>query len=94
MARRNKPDKGPVFPAWFYGPNEGECDVFNSPEDVPEGWGRKPGVPETIIVVQTTEILNRDELVAELKARGIDINPIWGDAHLKRIVDGDVSSTR
>ena len=31
----------PGFPAWFYGP-KGEAEVFQSPEQVPEGWADAP----------------------------------------------------
>lgn len=29
------------WPAWFYGP-AGEAEIFNSPDDVPDGWKDHP----------------------------------------------------
>lgn len=36
-------DEETVFPAWFYGPNEGDADIFNAAADVPKGWSRYQG---------------------------------------------------
>lgn len=33
------------FPRWFYGPN-GEADVFQSADEVPEGWLDHPSKHE------------------------------------------------
>lgn len=90
MARRNVKSKGPIWPSWRYGPN-GEKAIFKAPEDVPFGWTSKQGTPEPIIELPPVVILDRDELVAELTERGIAINPTWGNAHMKRIIDGDIS---
>lgn len=92
MARRVKTPKGLIWPAWFYGP-EGESVICKTEDEVPEGWARKAGRPEPTFEIATTVILDHDELVAELIARNIRIKPTWGDAHMKRIIDGDVSPT-
>jgi hypothetical protein len=92
MARR-KPDQGPFWPAWFYGPHDGECAIFAKPEDVPEGWSRKAEEAEPAVEARPTETLDRDALIAELTARNIPVKPSWGTAHIKRIIDGDVSPT-
>lgn len=34
------------FPAWFYGPN-GDAQIFESAEDVPQGWADAPGKAPT-----------------------------------------------
>lgn len=36
-----KPYQHQAWPAWVNGPN-GESRIFNSPEEVPEGWGANP----------------------------------------------------
>lgn len=90
MARRAKAPKGPAWPAWFYGP-DGDSVICNTPEEVPEGWGRKPGTVEPLMETQSTVVLDREALVAELKRREIAIKPAWGNAHMKRIIDGDIS---
>jgi hypothetical protein len=30
-----------AWPAWFYGP-DGDAEIFDAPEDVPEGWEDHP----------------------------------------------------
>lgn len=90
MRRRVVIDRS--WPSWRYGPN-GEAQIFQTEADVPRGWTRKPGVPEEPRPSRETVVLNRDELVATLQFRGVDISPLWGVAHMKRIIDGDVSPT-
>lgn len=80
-----------IWPSWRYGP-DGQEGIFNKPEDVPFGWVKKKlkqfeGAPEV-------EKLNKDQLIKDLKAKGIAIDPRWGIAHLKKVLDGDVSPTR
>jgi hypothetical protein len=91
MSRRNRAPKGPSWPAWFYGP-EGAKGIYHKEEDVPDGWKRKADAPEPDLEVQATEVLDHDALVTKLKELNIRIKPTWGDAHMKRIIDGDVSS--
>lgn len=88
---RIKPDYS--WPSWRYGPN-GESAIFHRQEDVPQDWTRKPGeqpdpLPDMVIVRH-----DRDELITKLTELGIAINPTWGTAHMKRIIDGDVSPIR
>lgn len=92
MARHNSKPKGPIWPSWRYGPN-GEKGIFECAEDVPVGWTAKVGVPEPVLEVAPTIILDKDALIAELTERGIEVNPLWGNAHMKRIIDGDISPT-
>lgn len=71
------------WPSWRYGP-DGESGIFNSEEEVPTGWTRKPGVP----FVQAEQIqLDREDLVAQLTTQGIEVNPTWGKAHMKKVLD-------
>lgn len=44
--------EGTTWPGWYYGPN-GAADIFNGPDEVPEGWedhpskvGEKPAAPK------------------------------------------------
>lgn len=91
MARiRNGPRE--YWPSWRYAP-DGSGQLFYRAEDIPEGWARKPGAIIERVAPTPTQILNEDELIAELKARNIDIKPTWGHAHMKRILGGDVSPT-
>lgn len=84
---------GPIWPAWFYSPINEDCGIFSVQESVPEGWTRKRGEAEPEIEVHHTEILDKSVLTDQLVALGVDINPTWGNAHMKRIIDGDVSPT-
>lgn len=80
------------WPSWRYAPN-GESKLCHSADEVPEGWSRKPDGPSTPLIKQDTQILDRTQLIAELMERRIPIKPTWGNAHMKRILDGDVSPT-
>lgn len=82
-----KPDT--TWPQWMHSPS-GESRVFEKFEDVPEGWINSVGeVYEKPLPV----IYDYDELVRQLTEKNIEINPIWGTGHLKRILDGDISPT-
>lgn len=82
------------WPSWRYGPG-GQAAIFQKAEDVPWDWTKKPGdAPEVPRVNVAPPALNRDALINQLIQIGIDIDPQWGMAHMKRIIDGDVSSTR
>jgi hypothetical protein len=85
---RNKIDRS--WPSWRYSPS-GEGKIFQSEAEVPIGWTKKPG--EVYVPTAGPLRLNKDELISQLKAKGIDINPIWGSAQLKKVLDGS-STTR
>lgn len=91
--RRKAQPKGPIWPSWRYGP-DGKSGVFESELDVPDGWGLKPGEFPPPKEDKPTIFLDRAELVIELQQRNIDIDPTWGVAHMKRIIDGDSSTAR
>lgn len=79
------------WPAWRYDP-AGRGEIFQSAEDVPIGWTRKPGdVYEARAEPSPTTILDRDVLVAQLMEMEISIKPTWGNAHMQRIINGDAS---
>lgn len=90
--RRRGVQPNQEWPAWRYGPS-GESAIFQSEEEVPNGWTKKPGIPDPEFVARAPVALNRDDLVAKLSEIGVEINPTWGNAHMKRIIDGDVSPT-
>lgn len=88
---RERPDLS--WPSWRYGP-EGESAVFRCEEDVPIGWTKKPGdTPVEVYSPPPTVPLDRDYLVTHLLENGVEINPTWSNAHMKRIIDGDISTT-
>jgi hypothetical protein len=77
------------WPDIRYGPS-GQIKLFYSPEEVPFGWtSDKPSTHMS----QVDELLDHDELIAKLTEMGVEINHTWGHAHMKRIIDGDVSPT-
>lgn len=78
-----------LWPDLRYSP-DGRQKLFNSAEEVPDGWTTKPPI---ILNLQPTVTLDRDELVNVLTSRGVSIDPTWGNGHMKRIIDGDVSPT-
>lgn len=80
MVRRVPKD---VWPSWRHGPN-GESAIFQREEDVPYGWTKKkhqefePVAPIAI---------DYEAVKSELIKRGIEIDPRWGNAHLKKVLD-------
>lgn len=77
------------WPAWYYGPN-GEAQIFNGPDEVPYGWVGRPGQKFEPV---TPVIHDRDDLVNQLEAKGIAVDPRWGVAHMKKVLD-DSSTSR
>ena len=72
------------WPAYRYGLN-GEAEIFERIEDVPDGWSKYPD-PE-YIPPGTPEPLDQEFLRDALKAHGIKINPQWPNAKMKEILD-------
>lgn len=70
------------WPAWYYGPN-GQSEIFNSEEEVPEGWhdhpskterkAKKPAEPKESPYKNQSDA----EVIAELKKRKLDYNERW-----------------
>lgn len=89
MARQRREVNPIRWPSWRYGPN-GESAVFKQEADVPFGWTRKPG---DIYVPNTSLSVDRDDVVGQLEALNVKIDPTWGKAHLKKVLD-DCSPTR
>lgn len=88
MATRRTKFNG--WPSWRYGPN-GESGIFQSPSDVPFGWTSKPG--QVFSPLDAKPALDRDKLISDLLAKGIEPHPAWGIGHMKKVLD-DGSSTR
>lgn len=78
------------WPGWWYGPN-GEGKIFEAAHEVPLGWVNHLG--HTLFKPVEPIVLDKDDLIRELTAKGIEINPIWGNAHMKKVLD-DCSTTR
>lgn len=71
-----------VFPGYRYGP-KGECELFQSEDDVPKGWHRN--TPEGLAKLElkdedTDDLdgLDKEALEATAIAEGIDIEAIKG----------------
>jgi len=79
------------WPDLRYDPNTGVTKLFYCAEEVPVGWvEKKPRIVEA--PVGTT--LDREELVSELYKRGLAIDPLWCNAHMKKVIDLDISTHR
>ena len=89
-SERKRPNRD--WPGWRYGP-DGEGAIFNRQEDVPEGWTRRPGIPEPTFIRPTTKTLSRGDLIAQLTEHGIEVNPLWGNAHMQKVLN-DISPAR
>lgn len=74
------------WPSWRYGPN-GQSAIFKCEEDVPPGWTKKPGEQPEVFVQREYELLDKGKLWLELEAKGVEIDPTWGVAHMKKVLD-------
>lgn len=78
------------WPDVRYDPATGEPTLFYQAKDVPFGWlTKRPRIKTPKVGVY----YDKQELINQLTNLGIDINPTWGTAHMKRILD-DRSSAR
>lgn len=82
--RRPKIDRS--WPAWRFNPITGDGEVFQCEEDVPEGWTGAP-VELEIFEHTTFEPLDQEAILAALIDKGVDIDPTWGVAHMKKVLD-------
>lgn len=55
------------WPAWFYGPN-GQSDVFESADEVPEGWQDHPSKVADAVTIATDTDANGHLWNAEIYA--------------------------
>jgi hypothetical protein len=67
LARESAPYSHQEWPAWFYGP-DGAAHVFNSPEEVPNGWASHPDLvgKKAELKDVALNISDDDDSVAEL----------------------------
>jgi hypothetical protein len=82
-AKEKRSQKKAMWPDLRYGPN-GECKLFNAPHEVPEGWKQRADEEYT---PPAAVPLDREQLIKGLEDKGIVINPIWGRAHMKKVLD-------
>lgn len=81
MARDRHP--AIVWPAWFHAPN-GDSAIFQLQEDVPEGWSRKR---QSAYEAPTPLAVDKEATLARLMKLGVLIDPRWGSAQLKKVLD-------
>lgn len=84
------PKKKPPWPDLRYNATTGEVKLFNSPEDVPQGWFPRP---KGKFVQTAPKTYDKQDLINKLLAKGVTIDPRWGSAQLKKVFD-DLSSPR
>lgn len=89
-SKQKRIDRQGKWPDLRYSPS-GEVKLFYSAEEVPDGWTTKAQIEYKSL---PTVVLNKEELIEELINRGIEIDPTWGNAQLKKVLDNDISSTR
>jgi len=77
------------WPDIRYSPT-GEIKLFYSAKEVPFDWSIKP--PGTHFG-KPAEALDKAALMAALTEKGIEINPTWGSAHMKKVLN-DCSTSR
>lgn len=78
--RRNRIE----WPAWWHSP-DGESQLFETAEDVPEGWTPKP--PSVIYepVAQGPQV-SKESILKQLEEFEVQINPTWGLAKLQEVL--------
>jgi len=78
------------WPDVRYDPVTGKGELFYEAKDVPYGWVHKPPLK---ITPRVGVELDKEDLLTRLQDLGVEINPTWSNAHMKRILDGDCSPT-
>lgn len=90
------------FPAWFYNPETKEGQIFESADDVPEGWvDRLDGEPKVVgskakaPKAQKTEptddtSMTRAEMIEALKNGGVEFKVTAKNAELHDLLKGKV----
>ena len=93
ITRRNLKPIDRDWPAWRFGP-KGESAIFQCAADVPDDWKTAYDIEEDRDVPRhPCEEHDPDELRSKLLELGVEVNPIWGTAHLKKVLD-DRSTAR
>ena len=89
--RRRPEINSKSWPSWRYGPN-GEAAIFQTEAEVPHGWTRKPGE-----IYEAPQPIghDRDQLIADLEAKGVEVLGHWSNSYMKELLvssQGDQSS--
>lgn len=82
-AKEKRAARAIPWPDLRYGP-KGEVKLFYSAEEVPPNWTSKP--PKGIDP-KPPQLFDKQELINALTERNIEINPTWGNAHMKKVLD-------
>lgn len=72
------------WPAWRFSP-DGESQLFEKAEDVPEGWTSKPPSVIYEAPAQSAKI-NKEDVIKQLQDFSVDIDPRWGLAKMKEVL--------
>lgn len=71
------------WPAWFHAPN-GDSAIFQTRSEVPDGWTRKK---QSEYNAPTAVAIDKDATIARLKQLKIFVDPRWGAAKLKKVLE-------
>lgn len=75
------------FPGWRYGP-DGQAEIFERAEDVPPGWTDNPNDFAPVEAAEDDpNHASREEVIAALRARGIDFDGRWSDKKLRKLLE-------
>jgi hypothetical protein len=79
------------WPAWFYGP-DGQSAVFESPDEVPEGWEDHPSKVSGDVADEDISNLTKKQISERLTEAEIEHDPNWTKdklvALLQEYIDG------
>lgn len=82
-------------PAFFYGP-DGEAEVFNAAEDVPEGWQDHPFKvedPKEAVAPPELPPLTRKQIMAELTERKVGYDVTQNTKSLYELLVSEIDKT-
>ncbi len=81
MARRlrNKVE----WPAWLFN-IDGETQLFECAEDVPEGWTSTP--PSAVYETSEQASVDKEKVIKQLEEYGVELDPRWGAAKLQEVL--------
>jgi hypothetical protein len=72
------------WPDIRYNPATDEAKLFYEAGDVPPGWLKKLQKTKT---PKTSVYYDKQELLDQLTSLGIEADPTWGTAHMKKVID-------
>lgn len=72
------------WPCWYHGP-DGDSKMFNSIQEVPYGWTKKP--QQQYEAPEPKAVIDPDDIIKQLKDRGVKIDPRWGRAKLQEVLN-------